>query len=90
MEQIDKMYGEEIHDSKRNRVMDDNILIRDYLYGCRREYYVNEKGERNGVYKMWWENGNLWIECDYKDGREHGRFSQYYPDGVLWMRMYYS
>lgn len=37
--------------------------------------------ERSGVWKQWYENGELWIEESYSAGQKHGEFTVYYPSG---------
>lgn len=55
------------------------------------EYYENgskkitgefsESGKRQGHWQYWYENGNLWSECDYKEGIRHGENIVYYENG---------
>lgn len=57
----------------------------------RTEYYPDGKpkitgqyddnGLRQGHWQFWYENGNLWSECDYKAGLRHGTSIVYYENG---------
>lgn len=60
-------------------------------------YYVNQKGEKNGPYKLYYEDGLLAIESNYKNGELDGIYKEYdrsfgkvflknietYKDGIL-------
>lgn len=36
-----------------------------------------------GIYQKWYENGQLWIQCNYKDDEKHGTYKSWFPDGRL-------
>ena len=36
----------------------------------------------DGLLLIWHQNGQLWIECDYLDGKRFGKFTSWYPDGT--------
>ena len=38
----------------------------------------------SGLLKSYDENGNLWIERNYRDGKTNGISKQYYKNGNLW------
>jgi antitoxin component YwqK of YwqJK toxin-antitoxin module len=56
------------------------------------EYYENgttkivgsfvENDKRNGKWSYWYENGNLWSECDYQNGLRHGKSVVYFENGT--------
>ena len=43
----------------------------------------NEKGERTGIWKYWYQNGNLWSVCEYKNGKRDGKTTVYYKNGNI-------
>jgi antitoxin component YwqK of YwqJK toxin-antitoxin module len=47
------------------------------------EYTVNEKGERHGIAKEFYSNGNLEFVINYKNGIMHGFVKGYYENGKL-------
>lgn len=57
----------------------------------RTEYYPNGQtkiigefdndGKRIGHWQYWYGNGNLWSECDYKEGNPHGKSIVYHENG---------
>ncbi len=44
-------------------------------------YETNEIGEKCGVYKLYYKNGNIKKKIDYYDGIYHGLYYNYYPSG---------
>lgn len=36
---------------------------------------------REGVWKYWYKNGQLWSECEYKGGMKNGKSTVYYDNG---------
>jgi|GEM_PF-2428915 len=50
----------------------------------KKESQIEYKGDvYHGMYKMWWENGNPWIERHYTDGELTGVYKSYLLDGTL-------
>jgi uncharacterized protein len=50
----------------------------------KKEYYeVN--GIREGVYKLYRNNGKLWHECNFVNGILNGECKLYYENGNIWM-----
>lgn len=47
------------------------------------EWIENDKGKINGEYREWYENGNLKVIKNYKDGKLNGVITLYYPNGNL-------
>jgi antitoxin component YwqK of YwqJK toxin-antitoxin module len=41
-----------------------------------------ENGELNGDYKTWFENGKLYVEGEYENGKEVGEWIFYNEDGT--------
>jgi len=39
--------------------------------------------EKEGEFKLWWNNGNLRMHYFYKDGREHGPYKEWNRSGKL-------
>lgn len=38
-------------------------------------------GERNGLWKSWYEDGSLWSEGFFENGKREGKSVVYYPNG---------
>lgn len=53
------------------------------LYASKAIYAQGQfiKGEKNGNWRFWHPNGNLFREENWKKGRLHGRFAEYDVDG---------
>lgn len=47
------------------------------------EYTVNDKGEKNGFYERYLENGTLIEESNFVNGLQHGKRRYYYENGNL-------
>ena len=45
------------------------------------EYWINKKAEFEGEYKIWHENGNKLLECNYKNGKLEGEYKCWYENG---------
>ena len=54
------------------------------------EYYVDDNGLIQGEYKCYYDNGQLWIHCNYKDGLKHGEYKCYYKNCQLWIHCNYK
>jgi len=60
------------------------ILDREVVYYANRHVkmdgdYKNEL--REGIWKAWYENGNLWSVGEYKEGKRNGEGIYYYDNG---------
>jgi antitoxin component YwqK of YwqJK toxin-antitoxin module len=55
-------------------------------------YFVNENnGKKEGKYKNWWCNGQLFIISYYKNGFLDGEYKVWNKDGgKLWINSYYK
>ena len=42
-----------------------------------------ENGQRTGLWKVYFEDGTLWSEGEYVDGKRNGTAKNYYPNGKL-------
>ena len=47
------------------------------------EYTINDKGERHGIAKEYYRNGNLEFIITYKNGIIHGLVKGYHENGKL-------
>lgn len=55
------------------------------------EYYENgqlkiigdltENGKRKGKWQYWYNDGTIWSECEYTDGKQNGLNTVYFPNG---------
>jgi antitoxin component YwqK of YwqJK toxin-antitoxin module len=59
------------------RTYHDNLKV--MLY---EEYFINA-GKKEGIYKLYWENGQLGKEINYIDGLKQGIFKSYHYNGQL-------
>jgi len=46
--------------------------------------------KRDGEYKWWHDNGQLWKYFSYKDGKQDGEYKWWYDNGQLWGHCYYK
>ena len=66
-------------------------IVEGYIYGKvdkvdifgNRQEYTERYGKKEGEYKAWWDNGNLWIEEYYIDGKEEGECKEWNYEGKL-------
>jgi antitoxin component YwqK of YwqJK toxin-antitoxin module len=48
-----------------------------------KEENYNHKGQPHGLYRTWYENGQLFEESTYKNGKEHGSIRLWHHNGQL-------
>ncbi len=48
-----------------------------------KEEYYEIDGKKEGVYKSYFENGNIDIICNYIDGKLNGEYKSYHMNGQL-------
>ena len=53
-------------------------------------YFEDEKGLKQGEYKMYFGNGSLYFQRYYKDNKKHGECKNYYANGQLSNHCYYK
>ena len=46
-------------------------------------------GKKEGIYKSYWNNGQLWEEVNYIDGKMNGIYKRYHYNGQLWEEVNY-
>jgi antitoxin component YwqK of YwqJK toxin-antitoxin module len=44
---------------------------------------LDANGKKTGVWKKYYENGKLWYEGSFKDGKPIGFMKRYYPGGIV-------
>ena len=49
------------------------------------EEYFQSNGKKEGEYKSYHRNGQLWVIGNYVNGLKEGEFKQYYEIGQLWV-----
>jgi antitoxin component YwqK of YwqJK toxin-antitoxin module len=52
-------------------------------------YFEDEFGNKQGEYKAWYSDGQLWVHCFYVDDKVHGEYKLWYSDGQIWVHCYY-
>ena len=69
------------HDMKDSDLVtvDDTVIVKK----ARQTYISFKDGNLDGVFKTYFNNGNLLAEISYKEGKLHGRCVVYYPNGLL-------
>ncbi|GAB4375011.1 MAG: hypothetical protein Kow0075_01100 [Salibacteraceae bacterium] len=69
-----------VKDEERTRIGEER-----YYENGQLEYTgeFNEKGQRHGLWKYYYKNGNLWSEGRYDNGKKTGLKKVYWPDGTL-------
>ena len=53
-------------------------------------YSIDEKSRRQGEYKYFHENGQLWEHAFYLNGNRHGEFKIYQENGQLGRHSFYQ
>ena len=56
----------------------------------KRAYSVDEKGNKQGPFELYYKSGQLWVKCTYKDGKEDGPYERYYTNGRLNLKCTYK
>ncbi len=46
--------------------------------------YFNKDGKLNGPYTKWYEDGQKWVEWNYKNNNLHGLLTDWHPNGNKW------
>jgi len=64
------------------------------------EYYINgnvwfkgqknSKGQREGIWEIFWANGNIHFRTPYKEGNEDGIEERFYSNGNIYLRTSYK
>jgi len=55
------------------------------------DYYKDEQGLKQGEYKDYYFNGELWERSFFKDGKKHGECKYYHPEnGELLGHVFYK
>jgi len=54
----------------------EQLILKDVVeldkFGWKHEYKVDQKGRKQGVHRIYYMNGNLWEEREYKDNQKNG------------------
>jgi hypothetical protein len=66
------------------------IIIELDSLGLKHEYTKDENGLFQGVYKIWYPNGNIWEENHYKQGFKDGVQKLYDTRGNIYVQMLYE
>ncbi len=51
---------------------------------------IDSKDDLDGPYRKWYENGQKWLECTYKNGVKHGLCQIWYESGQKYMEYTYQ
>jgi antitoxin component YwqK of YwqJK toxin-antitoxin module len=53
-------------------------------------YFEDEFGNKQGEYKRWYSDGQIWVHCYYVDGNSHGEYKEWwYDNGQLFQHCFY-
>ena len=59
-------------------------------WGYREVYSLNSEGGREGIYRWYYPNGQLRVECTYKNGKKDGLYSSWHENGQPWEECSYE
>ncbi len=65
-----------------------NVEERD-KFGWKHNYQVDQFDRKQGIHKIWYLNGNLWEESQYRDDKRHGYHKVWSHQGNLFIEDYY-
>jgi len=66
-----------------------NLLKRVHIKTRYCEYYKID-GKKDGEYKAWYKNGQLFEHCYYKDGMLEGEYTSWHQDGSPLQHSHYT
>jgi antitoxin component YwqK of YwqJK toxin-antitoxin module len=86
--QNDEVYKfEEFHfNGKIKRIWNKSKLLDEIYYeneNLKIKYSFNQKGQVNKYYHEYYEDGNIFMKADYKDGNPHGQVKYYNKNGKI-------
>ncbi len=55
-----------------------------------REEYITRYGKKEGEYKEWWNSGQLYCQCYFKEDKLEGEAKEWCENGQLWRLCYYK
>ena len=57
-----------------------------FSFGRTYEEYTEVDGAKHGLYKRYFPNGVLDIQCQYKEGQMFGKFKCFHPNGKMYKK----
>lgn len=75
-----------VFEYKKGDTIDPHYEIHYYRNGNKRIAGPLKHGLRHGKWQAWFEDGTLWSEGTYVDGKENGMKKIYYPNGNLYYK----
>lgn len=60
----------------------DGERVQFYKSGTKKSQGTYKNGKREGKWQVWYSNGQLWSECDFKNGLKHGNSAVYFRNGA--------
>ena len=61
-----------------------------HFFKTKKQALIYNTRPENGKYKQWHDNGQLWEECVYKDGKIEGKYKQWHDNGQLSVERVYK
>ena len=76
------------------KLFDEFDLILDNIeeydkFGWKHKYQVDQFDRKQGIHRIWYQNGNLWEEGQYRDDKRHGYHKVWSYKGELFIEDYY-
>ena len=56
----------------------------------RYHYFIDENGLKQGEYKDYHDNGQLWEHTFFQNDKRHGEYKDYHYNGQLWEHSFYQ
>jgi antitoxin component YwqK of YwqJK toxin-antitoxin module len=70
--------------------INENTDIPNGYYKSNKYEFTLVNSQLHGEYKSWHDNGQLWQECFYKEGKKNGEYKQWHPNGQLFGHWFYK
>lgn len=69
---------------------DEKTIVNEKYYTKDGDKNDDRDGEKNGIYRSWYENGQIYVECMYVDDMINGLYKSWYEDGQIEEECNYS
>ena len=78
-----KIWEEKYYSIEKGKSIMTGRMRQYYMNGrINNEIYRDENGKRHGRSASYFDNGQVWTECFYKDDMFHGLYRVFYPSGI--------
>ena len=83
---VNEMVKEKCFDDELETVCTNGI----HFFKTKKQALMYKTIQKNGEYKEWYENGQLYVECVYKDDKIEGEYKEWYENGQLYAECVYK